>query len=122
MENNHSASAGDTSVFNQADLLDTFMEDSEKAKSLLSQFIERTIRQLEELPRLTEAKNWQEAHRLAHTIKGAAKMLAGEELGNAAEQLERAYKKAELPEVEAALPLVVKAFERFKSAAKEFLA
>ena len=110
-----------TEIFNEADLLDTFMEDAEKAKSLLSQFIERTSGQLQELPGLAESKNWQDAHRITHTIKGAARMLAGLELGDAAEKLEKGYKMAELTKIEAAYPALVKAFEQYKEATAVFL-
>ena len=97
------------------------MDESETAKSLLSQFLERSSRQLNALPDLVKEKNWEEARRIAHTIKGTAKTLSGMELGNAAAVLEKAYLNIDTKKMEADLSVVAKAFERFKSASKEFL-
>jgi len=108
-------------VFNAQDLLDTFMEDEERAKAMLKLFVERTMGQLESLPHLNEAKDWEEARRLAHTIKGASRTLSGLELGNAAARLEKAYKELDMEEINAAYAPVMEEYKRFKKATEKFL-
>ncbi|MCL1815110.1 MAG: ATP-binding protein [Treponema sp.] len=110
-----------SAVFSKEDLLDTFMQEAENAKTLMSQFLKRTGEQLEILPVLTKEKNWEEAFRIVHMIKGAAKTLSGMELGDAAARLEKAYKQIDMQEIEAALPTLLEAYQCFTSAAKEFL-
>jgi HPt (histidine-containing phosphotransfer) domain-containing protein len=97
------------------------MNDEESAKTLLGRFLERSNEQLEMLPILTKKENWEEAHRIAHTIKGSSKTLSGMELGNAAEKLEKAYKSVDMKEIEAALPYLIETYNHFKDAAENFI-
>jgi CheY-like chemotaxis protein len=129
-QNKTNASAGDVyntvltknnQVFNGDELMDTFMQSAETAKSLLSHYLERSTEQLEALPALTKEKNWEEAHRFVHSIKGSARTLSGMELGNAAAVMEIAYKYIDLPKIESSMPALYEAFERFKIAAGDFL-
>ncbi|MDR0600645.1 MAG: response regulator [Treponema sp.] len=108
-------------IFSKEDLLDTFMNNEESAKSLLFRFLQRSAEQLESLPGLLGEENWEEAHRIAHTIKGSAMTLSGMDLGAAAARLEKAYKKQNREEIAAALPPVMEAFRRFKTAAEEYI-
>ena len=118
--------ADSTQVFSREDLLDTFMQSEDSAKTLLSHYLERSSRQLNDLPVLIKEENWTEAHRLVHSIKGSARTLSGMELGNAAFVLEKAFKetdlqKIDLQKIESSMPALTEAYERFKSAAEEFL-
>ncbi|MCL1813789.1 MAG: ATP-binding protein [Treponema sp.] len=108
-------------VFNSEELLDTFMHNAESAKTLLAHYIERSAEQLKNLPILTKEKNWEEAHRSVHSIKGSARTLSGMELGNAAAVMETAYKQVDINTIESSMPALCEAFEHFKSAAEEFL-
>ena len=108
-------------VFSAAEMLDTFMGDRETVLPLLSRFIERTQAQLEEIPDLEKAQDWDNARRDAHTIKGAAYTMGGQELGSAAARLELAFKNTDRAEMEAAYPPLREAFDRFRKAAEEFL-
>ncbi|MCL1928926.1 MAG: ATP-binding protein [Treponema sp.] len=108
-------------VFNREELLDTFMNNAESAKTLLSHYLERSAEQLKNLPVLTKEKNWEEAHRSAHSIKGSARTLSGMELGNAAAVMETAYKQVDINIIESSMPVLYEAFKRFKNAAEEFL-
>ncbi|MDR2471274.1 MAG: response regulator [Treponema sp.] len=116
-----SGTAANAQVFSGAELLDTFMQTGDMAASLLDHFVRRTGEQLEALPVLTAEGNWEEARRLAHTIKGAAMTMSGIELGKAAAVLERACKAADGEAAGAALPGTVEAFGRFKAGAETWL-
>jgi CheY-like chemotaxis protein/HPt (histidine-containing phosphotransfer) domain-containing protein len=111
----------DPGVFDSRELLDTFLNDTETIKPLLSHFLERTAGQIDELPALGERENWEEARRIAHTIRGSALTLSGQELGRAASRLEQAYKTMNRAEINADLPPLREAFIRFKAAAETFL-
>jgi signal transduction histidine kinase/DNA-binding response OmpR family regulator/HPt (histidine-containing phosphotransfer) domain-containing protein len=108
-------------VFNRRELLNTFLEDTETIKPLLDHFLTRTQTQIDELPILAERKNWGEARRIAHTIKGSALTLSGQELGQAAARLELAYKTINRDEIKAGLPPLREAFTRFKTEGKKFI-
>ena len=108
-------------VFNGEELMDTFMQSSDSAKTLLAHYLERSEEQLKNLPALTKEKNWEEAHRSVHSIKGSARTLSGMELGNAAAVMEMAYKQVDIPKIESSMPALYEAFERFKNAAEVFL-
>jgi signal transduction histidine kinase/DNA-binding response OmpR family regulator/HPt (histidine-containing phosphotransfer) domain-containing protein len=114
-------------VFSGADLTDTFMGDRDSAKDLLKKFVDRSEEQIAALPRLEQGQNWEEARRIAHTIKGSAATLSGKELGGAGAVLEKIYKAA-LEGAESGAAVTEKArlelaasFARFKKAAEDFL-
>jgi HPt (histidine-containing phosphotransfer) domain-containing protein len=108
-------------VFDRRDLLDTFLEDAETIKPLLVNFLTRTETQIGELPVLAEQENWEEARRIAHTIKGSALTLSGMELGQAAARLELAYETKNHTEIKAGLPPLREAFSRFKAEGERFI-
>jgi signal transduction histidine kinase/HPt (histidine-containing phosphotransfer) domain-containing protein/ActR/RegA family two-component response regulator len=114
------AAPGSPAVFNGAELLDAFLHNEGAAKNTLAGFISRTGEQLEALPSLVREKNWEEAFRIAHTIKGSARTLSGMELGEAAFILERAYKTADTGAMSGALAGLRGAFERFTRAATDW--
>jgi signal transduction histidine kinase/CheY-like chemotaxis protein len=109
------------SIFNWADLLDTFMNDEENVKPLLKHFIERTAGQIDSLPCLVQEEKWEEARRIAHTIKGSSMTMSGMELGKAAARLEKAYKQIDVQEMEAGFGSLKEAFERFRLASEVYL-
>jgi HPt (histidine-containing phosphotransfer) domain-containing protein len=108
-------------VFDVDDLMETFMDNRETAKSLVTQFIQRTEEQIAAIPVLDKAGDMESARREAHTIKGSALTLGGKELGNAAARLELAYKNDDKAEMIAAYPPVGEAFGRFREAVRPFL-
>lgn len=124
-------------VFNREELLETFLGDAETAASLVARFIERSAEQAAAFPELESGKDWKEARRFAHTIKGSAMTLSGKELGRAAAELERLYKAAldaasspaaldnsALPDadtLERARSALEEAFGRFRAQAEIFL-
>jgi HPt (histidine-containing phosphotransfer) domain-containing protein len=108
-------------AFDAAGMLDAFMGDEEMALPLLIRFIERTQSQLDGIPGLEKAEDWEGARREAHMIKGAAYTMGGKDLGKAAERLELAFKNMDRGEMKAAYPPVQEAFVRFKTEAEEFI-
>ncbi|MDR2049725.1 MAG: response regulator [Treponema sp.] len=109
-------------IFNPSDLADTFLGDRETSRSLLKKFLERSEEQIGLLEDLEKAGDWEEARRIAHTVKGSSLTLSGKELGAAAGRLEKAYKNADAAEVQSAYEPFIQAFGRFKTAAEGFLA
>jgi len=65
--------------------------------------------------------NWVDARRDAHTIRGAASNMGGQELGKAAYALESACVNASAEEAEETFPHVLEAFAKFKKEAEEFI-
>ncbi|MDR0402231.1 MAG: response regulator [Treponema sp.] len=111
---------GKDGVFNPEDLEDTFLGDRETARSLLKKFVENSETQIGRLKDLEEAGDWEEARRIAHTVKGSSLTLSGKELGAAAARLEKAYKNIDRAEMPPAYGPFVEAFARFKAAAEKF--
>lgn len=122
---NAAVSGPDTSVFNAAEMLDTFMNNEQAALPLLSRFLQRTQRQIEHFPALETAADWETARREAHMIKGAALTMGGLELGRAAAGLEQscidAAQRTARDEMNAAYLSLCETFESFKKAAEAFL-
>jgi signal transduction histidine kinase/DNA-binding response OmpR family regulator/HPt (histidine-containing phosphotransfer) domain-containing protein len=109
-------------IFDIADLMETFMDNDEAARTLLAHFIERTEPQIAAIPGMAGQEDWESARRGAHTVKGGALTMGGRELGKAAARLELACKNKDRAEMTAALPPVEEAFTRFKTAAEAYLA
>jgi len=108
-------------VFNPKEMFDTFTGDEETALPLLARFIERTRGQLENFRALMNSGNWTDARRDAHTIKGTAGSMGGQELSKTAAVLELACINASAEEAEAAYLRVLEAFTKFRKEAEEFI-
>jgi len=108
-------------VFNSKKMFDAFTNDEETVLPLLARFIERTSGQLENFRALVLSGNWADARRDAHTIKGAAGSMGGQELSKAAGDLELACINASAEEAEATYPRVLEAFAKFRKEAEEFI-
>jgi HPt (histidine-containing phosphotransfer) domain-containing protein len=114
--------AADPAIFDHADLMETFLNEEETARSLLARFITRTADQIGAIPGLAERQDWESARREAHTIKGGSLTMGGRELGKAAARLETAFRNVDRAEMEAAYEPVKEAFVRFRAAAEAYLA
>ncbi|MDR1351811.1 MAG: response regulator [Treponema sp.] len=109
-------------VFDSGDLNETFMAETDLIDSMLVKFIARTGNQIEEsIPQAVRLEDWETAMREAHTIRGAALNMSGQELGAAAARLEQAFKNPGHVETAGAMALVKEAFARFKAAAGAYL-
>jgi HPt (histidine-containing phosphotransfer) domain-containing protein len=107
-------------IFSAAELRENFMGNMELVRSILVRFIERTERQIAEIPGLAERGDWETAVREAHTIKGSARNLSAPELGDAAMRWEAACKAGDPQAVRNLAPELAEAFARFRAAAEEF--
>jgi HPt (histidine-containing phosphotransfer) domain-containing protein len=83
--------------------------------------LERTKGQLEKIPDLENADDWDSIRKDAHLIKGAAFTMSGSELGKAAALLEQASLKAARDEVKTAYLMLCKAFDRFNKEAQAYI-
>jgi signal transduction histidine kinase/CheY-like chemotaxis protein/HPt (histidine-containing phosphotransfer) domain-containing protein len=108
-------------VFDYADLMDTFMNEEEAARSLLGRFVGRTAEQIAAIPGLAARGDWEAARREAHTVKGGALTMGGRELGGAAARLELAFRDVDRAGMRAAWGPVKAAFGRFRAAAEAWL-
>jgi HPt (histidine-containing phosphotransfer) domain-containing protein len=97
------------------------MGNKDLVRSILIRFIERTERQIAEIPALAEGGDWESALRGAHTIKGSARNLGGEELGNAAMGWEEACGRKDMAALRARAGDTAEAFARFRAEAERFL-
>jgi HPt (histidine-containing phosphotransfer) domain-containing protein len=109
-------------VFLAGELVENFMGNTALVRSLLARFMERTERQLAEIPALAEKGDWETAIRETHTIKGSARSLSAPELGNAAARWEELCKAGDSAAVQALGPEVIGAFARFKTEVNRYLA
>jgi HPt (histidine-containing phosphotransfer) domain-containing protein len=108
-------------IFSAAKLCENFMGNSALVKSILIRFIERTERQIGEIPLYAERGEWDTALRGAHTIKGSARNLGGKELGDAAMGWEEACRQQDMAAVKVRGLETAAAFARFRAAAEQFL-
>jgi signal transduction histidine kinase/CheY-like chemotaxis protein/HPt (histidine-containing phosphotransfer) domain-containing protein len=108
-------------VFNAKKLRETFMNDEANARFLLEKFMRRCGEQIESFSAIDRDGNREDGRRIAHNLKGSALTLSGEELGEAAARLERAYKSDDWEAVQAAREVLGEAFGRFGEAAEAYL-
>ena len=109
-------------IFIAGELIENFMGNAELVKSLLGRFMERTERQMAEVPLLVERGDWETAVREAHTIKGSARSLSAPGLGDVAARWEAACKAGDTLAVWALVPEMREAFDRLKIAVNRYLA
>jgi HPt (histidine-containing phosphotransfer) domain-containing protein len=114
--------AEEARIFSAGELVENFMGNTALVRSLLARFVERTERQVAEIPALAEKGDWQTAHREAHSVKGSARNLSALELGDAAARWEEACKARNSPALRALVPEMTAAFARFKALADRYLA
>jgi HPt (histidine-containing phosphotransfer) domain-containing protein len=108
-------------VFSAAELDENFMGNMDLVRSLLLRFIDRTIRQVADIPGIAESGDWETARREAHTIKGSARSMSGMDLGDAAMRWEDACKSKDLVALFSLGPEMTEALARFRTAAEQFL-
>ena len=116
----HEASS-ERAAFNTAVVLANFMNNEKAILALLPRFIEHTRSLLENIPALKEAGDWESLRMHAHTIRGSAFSMGGEELGAEAAVLEQACKNRSGGELDASYPRILKIFLNYKKEAEEFL-
>jgi HPt (histidine-containing phosphotransfer) domain-containing protein len=124
MEDEHSESKDGSNtarIFSGPRLCENFMGNSELVHSLLRRFIERTERQIADIPGLAERGDWETAVRETHTIKGSARNLSALDLGDAAMRWEETCGTRDPSAVKAQGLEFAAAFARFKTLAEQYL-
>jgi HPt (histidine-containing phosphotransfer) domain-containing protein len=119
---NGGAEKDETRIFSAGELIENFMGNTALVKSLLLRFMERTERQLIDVPSLAEKEDWGTAFREAHTLKGSARNLSALDLGDAAARWEEACKNEDAAAVRNLAPELGRSFARFRAAADRYLA
>jgi HPt (histidine-containing phosphotransfer) domain-containing protein len=77
--------------------IDSFQSDPVLLKKLMADFGRRHVNTFADICRTLESGDVQTAHRLAHTVKGAAGLLLKEKLMDVADAIEQSLAKQELP-------------------------
>ena len=90
-----SASGPDAPVFDRAALLERIANDEEFGRVLLEGFLDDMPKQLRALKEFLNAGNKASAARQVHTIKGAAAVIGGEALRDAARAVERSLQSGD---------------------------
>jgi CheY-like chemotaxis protein/HPt (histidine-containing phosphotransfer) domain-containing protein len=107
--------------FDLAAVMNNFMNNEEAILPLLSRFIERTRDQIENIPLLEKAGDWETVRRNVHSIKGSAGIVGGFELSAKASVLEKIYKSESKEGAETAYREIHNAFDTFRKEAEEFI-
>jgi len=107
----------DSSVFDWNGVLDTFLGQAETVSGLLSRFIEKGRRQLDELSEALAARDATRIRDVSHSLKGASWNLSARRLGDAALLGESAGKEGDLEAAAKALEAMREAYADFVTAA-----
>jgi len=110
----------DSSVFDWAGALDTFLGQSETVKSLLKRFVEKAGRQLGDLAGALAAKDATRFKETSHSLKGASWNLSARRLGDAALLGETAGREGDMAAAALALEAIRAAFADFAEAAAPY--
>lgn len=91
-------------IFDRAGALARVADDAELLLDIVESFIGEAPRDLERLRTALAAREPEDAHRHAHSIKGAAANVGALAVVELAARMEQAAKEAALDQVEAAIP------------------
>jgi CheY-like chemotaxis protein/HPt (histidine-containing phosphotransfer) domain-containing protein len=112
----HPSRSQNTSVFDNESMMRRMMDDKELAGTVIQEFLESFPSQFFNLRARLEDSDTRGVRLHAHAIKGAAAMVAADELRAAALGMENAAMLGRLDHCGELLPRVVEEFERLKSA------
>jgi len=107
----------DSTVFDWAGALETFLGQSDTVKNLLKRFAEKAGRQVEELAEALAAGDATRFKEISHSLKGASWNLSARRLGDAALLGETAGREGDMSAAYLALEAVRSAFADFAEAA-----
>jgi PAS domain S-box-containing protein len=108
----------DSSVFDWAGVLDTFLGQTETVVSLLKRFVEKAGAQMGELEAALAAKEPTRFREVSHSLKGAAWNLSARRLGDAALAGETAGREGDMEAAALALGSIRAAYADFAEAVK----
>jgi CheY-like chemotaxis protein/HPt (histidine-containing phosphotransfer) domain-containing protein len=106
------------SIFDQAELLERMMGDSDMAQQILEVFLEDIPKQLESLKQALDACDVENFQRIVHGIKGAAANVSGESLRQLAADIEQACKEGRMESAADSYPKLYNEYKILKDAIK----
>jgi len=104
--------AKETAIWDRAGMMHRFMGDEELAASILDHIASNMPKQIARLKESLEAGDAETAERQAHSIKGAAASVGGEQLRALTLELEQAGKAGDLERMRAGMETVEDAFNK----------
>jgi CheY-like chemotaxis protein len=105
------------SIWNRQDMLDRLLGDEYLLESIMNGFVDDIPRQMAALACAIRENDSPTATRLAHTIRGAAANVSGEELRKTAGEIEQDAKSGRLDAAKSRLESLRTAFERLRTVA-----
>jgi PAS domain S-box-containing protein len=105
------------SIWNRQDMLDRLLGDEDLLESIMNGFVDDIPRQMAALACAIRENDSPTATRLAHTIRGAAANVSGEELRKTAGEIEQDAKSGRLDAAKSRLESLRTAFERLRTVA-----
>jgi CheY-like chemotaxis protein len=111
----------DSSVFDWAGVLDTFLGQSETVARLIKRFVAKAEEQMGELSLALAAKDATRFKEISHSLKGAAWNLSARRLGDAAFAGETAGREGDMAAVARALDALRAALADFAAAAAPYI-
>ena len=109
---------GGTDVFDEADLVSRMMDEPDLATDVLDAFFGDIPNQVVALGQAFERGDQAEAHRLSHTVKGAAANISAEALRRIAAEAEKFCKADDLLQAAALFSQIQLELDRFRQAVK----
>ncbi len=107
----------DETVFDWAGVLDTFLGQADTVASLLTRFIDKSVKQMGELTKALEDRDATAFKEISHSLKGASWNLSARRLGDAALAGETAGREGDMEAAARALKSIRSAFSDFARAA-----
>lgn len=101
------------SVFNEPDLIQRLMGDTDLEKAVIAAFLSEIPELILQLKQFVDAGNIANARLQAHTIRGAAANLSAGNLRAAAEQIEELCKQDDLESCKPGIAVLETEFDRF---------
>lgn len=111
-----SESDSSLTIWDRAAMLARLMDDEELAGIIRESFLDDLPRQIEALRQALDADDMTVAVRQAHTIKGAAANVGGEQLRTEALTMEEGLRRGEAATARERLPHIEAAFARLQAA------
>jgi len=110
-----------TIIFDSKALSDRLSGDSALIRDVVNVFLETTPKSMHALESTIKKQQKDEAARLAHTIKGAAANIGGNQFRAVAARIEKACDSVNWREAEALVPRLNKQFEFLEQAMRDFV-
>ncbi len=107
-------------IFDYHDLLNTFLNNEDTVKNLITRFIQKAEDQKVQLLKAFQNGNTAEVREIAHSIKGASWNMTAKKLGNIARDIEYAARDNDTDGIRSIMPLFESALQEFAKTARPF--